>query len=65
MIRIPYKMLLDLMLQDLGLSKAEYHFELCDNNTVRATVLFNTAPLPLQGATIYTKVSGIQSTDYG
>lgn len=63
-IRIPYRMLLNLMLQDLGLSKAEYHFELCENSGVRMTVLFNTAPLSLDGATIYTRISGTQSTNY-
>uniref|UniRef100_A0ACD6AJZ2 Uncharacterized protein n=1 Tax=Avena sativa TaxID=4498 RepID=A0ACD6AJZ2_AVESA len=63
-INIPFRMLLDLMLQELGISKAEYHLELCDDGEVRVTVQFNTSTLPAEGSPVYISVAGIKSRSY-
>jgi hypothetical protein len=38
MVLIPCIISLDFVLQSLGLSKADYHLELCEDNQVRVTV---------------------------
>uniref|UniRef100_A0ACD5XF65 Uncharacterized protein n=2 Tax=Avena sativa TaxID=4498 RepID=A0ACD5XF65_AVESA len=63
-INIPFKILLGITLQQLGLSKAEYHLELCENNEVHMTILFNTSTLREQVSTVYVSVSGIKSRSY-
>jgi hypothetical protein len=52
------------MLEKLGVSKAEYHLQLCKDNKVRVTVMFNTSTLPVEGAPVYLSMSGIESDNY-
>jgi hypothetical protein len=55
------------MLEELGVSKAEYHLELCEGNNARVTVLFDTytaSTLPAEGALVYLLMDGIKSNSY-
>lgn len=52
------------MLQELGVSKGAYHIELCEENEVRVSMLFNASMLPLEGSPVYILMSRIQSKDY-
>lgn len=52
------------MLEKLGVSKAEYHLHLCEDNKVRVTFMFNMATLPMEGAPVYLSMSGIESESY-
>jgi hypothetical protein len=52
------------MLQELGLSKAEYRLEFCEDNKVRMTILFNTSTLPNGNSPTYITVYGIRSRSY-
>jgi len=50
------RILLDLMLQKVSLSKAEYHLGLCKDSKIWVTVLFNisSSKLSLEGTNVYT-----------
>jgi hypothetical protein len=63
-VRVPYRILLDLMLQELGISKGAYHIELCEEKEVSVTMLFNASMLPLEGSPVYISMPRIQSKDY-
>jgi hypothetical protein len=52
------------MLQELGLSKAEYRLEFCEDNKVRMTILFNTSTLPYGNSPTYITIYGIRSRSY-
>lgn len=52
------------MLEQLGVSKAEYRLHMCEGSKVCVTVLFNTSTLPVEGAPVYLSMFGIESESY-
>lgn len=52
------------MLEQLGVSKAEYRLHMCEGSKVCVTVLFNTSTLPVEGAPVYLSIFGIESESY-
>uniref|UniRef100_A0ACD5TP31 Uncharacterized protein n=1 Tax=Avena sativa TaxID=4498 RepID=A0ACD5TP31_AVESA len=63
-INIPFRILLDITIQELGFQKPEYHLELCENNEVCMTILLNTSTLREQTCSVYLSITGIKSRSY-
>lgn len=55
---------MDIILQELSVSKPEYHLELCENSEVRVTILFNTSTLHGEGSPMYLSMTGTKSRSY-
>ena len=64
MIRIPLKLILNVMLEELGLHEAEYHLEMCEDGEFRVTVRFRTSAVPLEGSSVYLSITGVKSSSY-
>ncbi|VAH83946.1 uncharacterized protein LOC119278247 [Triticum dicoccoides] len=60
-IRIPLRAILDIVLAELGIPEAEYRREICDDNKICVTVLFDASTV--EGAPAHMSISGTYSTD--
>ena len=65
MVRVPRRMLLDLMLKQLDVPEADYRLEEYEDGTVRMTMFFNVTALALNGVDpLFTSQSGFPSKHY-
>lgn len=64
MVKIPYRMMLDVLLETLGLPPAEYRTKVSDGSRVCVTIFFHTPASYVRGNSDCMAIPGVQSINH-